>query len=266
MRLPTLLRLSGTAAAACTALTVVIGCGADTATETDPDIYGTAVPIGDGSGRAYVLQDADGNPTAVGLRLTADALDGLSDSLEVFDLELPADGPDTAIDHVTVDWNPHGHEPAMLFDEPHFDMHFYMADAAAVKAIDPGMPDYLALGTNYPAPQYIPQGYVPAGPPELAIVPKMGMHWVDSTQSLVPGEYDFTQILINGTWDGRWTFIEPMMAIDWMRTKTPVQEDLELPQAYQQSGYYPTTYSVSFDEGSGEYIVELGGLTMREAT
>ncbi len=83
MRLPTLLRLSGTAAAACTALTVVVGCGgADTATETDPDIYGTAVPIGDGSGRAYVLQDADGNPTAVGLRLTADALDGLSDSLE----------------------------------------------------------------------------------------------------------------------------------------------------------------------------------------
>lgn len=67
----------------------------------------------------------------------------------------------------------------------------------------------------------------------------MGMHWVDSTQSLVPGEYDFTQILINGTWDGRWTFIEPMMAIDWMRTKTPVQEDLDLPQAYQQSGTTP---------------------------
>ncbi|MFZ2528112.1 MAG: DUF5602 domain-containing protein [Rhodococcus sp. (in: high G+C Gram-positive bacteria)] len=266
MRLPTLIRSSGTAAAVCAALVLTAGCGTDTVSDTESDTYGAAVGVGDGTARAYVLPDAGGNPSAIGLRLTADALDGLPDTMESYELELPADGSDTAIDHITVDWNPHGHDPAMFFGAPHFDMHFYMIDDAAVAAIDPGTPDYLALGTNYPAPQYVPQDYAPAGPPEMAIVPNMGMHWVDTTQALVPGEYDFTQILINGTWDGRWTFIEPMMAIEWMRTKSPVQEDLKLPQSYQQSGYYPTTYSVSFDENSGEYVVELGGMTMREAS
>src|SRR4051812_20501784 len=28
-------------------------------------------------------------------------------------------------DHVTIDWNPHGHHPIPIYGKPHFDFHFY---------------------------------------------------------------------------------------------------------------------------------------------
>jgi hypothetical protein len=91
----------------------------------------------------------------------------------------------------------------------------------------------------------------------------MGLHWVDTTDGLVPGKYNFTQILINGTWDGEYTFIEPMMTREWMLTKQAVHKDLKQPQAYQRTGYFPTTYSVRYDDTTKEYLISLGGMTMR---
>jgi hypothetical protein len=94
----------------------------------------------------------------------------------------------------------------------------------------------------------------------------MGLHWVDTTDGLVPGKYDFTQILINGSWDGTYTFIEPMMKREWMLTKQTVQKNIKQPQAYQRSGCFPTTYSVRYDDQAKEYSISLGGMTMRHAS
>ena len=44
-------------------------------------------------------------------------------------------------------------------------------------------------------------------------------------------------------------------------TRAQVEQDLA---AYQQSGAYPTTYSVTWDDAAQEYVIELGGLTPRE--
>jgi hypothetical protein len=182
----------------------------------------------------------------------------------VHTLEFPAEADETAFDHLTLDWNPHGHEPVGLFDQPHFDIHFYMIPAEKVDEIDPAAPGYAESAANMPEPRYMPADYVPAGPPEVALVPQMGMHWVDGTLPIAPGQYDFTQILIEGSWDGEWTFVEPMMTREWLLTRPTVDEPVKQPEAYQQSAYYPTTYSVSFDDREQEYVVELGGLTMRE--
>ena len=57
----------------------------------------------------------------------------------------------------------------------------------------------------------------------------MGVHLVDSSDtSLVPGAFDFTQIVINGTWDGRYTFVD--------------------------------------DQQTNDYVVSLAGLTMRQSS
>jgi hypothetical protein len=39
----------------------------------------------------------------------------------------------------------------------------------------------------------------------------MGQHLADTTVPLVPGEYRFTEVLINGSWDGKYAFAEPMV-------------------------------------------------------
>ena len=59
----------------------------------------------------------------------------------------------------------------------------------------------------------------------------MGVHLIDSSDtSLVPGEYDFNQIIINGVWDGRYTFIEPMITRDWLLTGPSLEQPLKQPE------------------------------------
>jgi hypothetical protein len=57
-----------------------------------------------------------------------------------------------------------------------------------------------------------------------------------------------------------------MMTREWMLTKQAVQEQLKQPQAYQKSAYFPTTYSVHYDDQAKEYAISLGGMTMRNAS
>ena len=64
----------------------------------------------------------------------------------------------------------------------------------------------------------------------------MGVHLIDSSDtSLVPGEYDFNQIIINGAWDGHYTFIEPMITRDWLLTEPSLEQPLKQPRAYQKT-------------------------------
>jgi len=51
-------------------------------------------------------------------------------------LPMPSQAVGTNIDHISLDWNPNGHEPAVLYGAPHFDVHFYMISQAQ-KSGDP---------------------------------------------------------------------------------------------------------------------------------
>lgn len=274
MRSPRLIRGIGSAIAACTALTFLSGCSAESTASTNGGTYfGPSQGIGNGTVRTYVALDEAGSPTEVGLRMTATALDGLPQTTTGPPPTLMLDFPDqasaTAFDHIMLNWNPQGHDPVVLFGDPHFDFHFDMVDMASIEAINPSDPEYAAKAERPPAPKYVPEGYVlpPGAPAAAQAVPAMGVHLVDSGDtSLVPGSYDFQNIIINGTWDGQYTFIEPMMTREWLLTEPDAEQPLKLPQAYQKSAYYPTTYGVHFDEQVQEYVISLGGMTMREAS
>lgn len=263
-------RSAGSALAACVTLALAsTGIGVAAATESVVD--GPPVSVGNGTAHAYVTINADGTPSATGIRLTAAALDGLPDGShgpsDMYPLALPQAAPATVFDHLTLDWNPHGHEPAGVFTKPHFDMHFYMIDSAAVGEITPMRLDFLPRASNVPAAQRMPTGYAPpAGLPVLNTVPDMGMHWLDTNAGITAPGFDFQQVLIAGSWDGAHTFLEPMMSRDWLLTRARIDQPVAQPQIYPRSGYYPTTYSVRFDDHTGEYVVELGGLTMRQAS
>ena len=271
MRSLRVIRGIGSAIAACTALIFLSGCGSPSAASSNSGIFfGPSQNLGNGTVRTYAVLDQGGNPTEVGLRMTATALDDLPETAAgpppMLMLDLPDQASATAFDHVMLNWNPQGHDPTVLFGKPHFDFHFNMVDMATLEAISPSDPDYAAKAERAPEAKYVPQGYVvpPGGSAAALAVPGMGVHLIDSGDtSLVPGSYNFEQIIINGTWDGRYIFIEPMITREWLLTAPNSQQALKLPQAYQHAGYYPTTYGVHVDEQTKEYVISLGGMTMR---
>ncbi|SEB76434.1 DUF5602 domain-containing protein [Rhodococcus koreensis] len=245
----------------------VAGCSAAAAgPEGSRTSFGASESVGEGAVRTYTTVDARGEPTGVGIRMSATALDGLPDTGEKFMLDLPEQASATVFDHVMLNWNPHGHEPEILFGKPHFDMHFYMTDMSSTMGIDPAASDYAARAAHLPDAKYIPRDYItPPGPlaSELA-VPFMGVHWMDATAGMIPGVYDFTQTFINGSWDGNYTFMEPMMTRAWLLTKPAIRESAKQPQAYQHTAYYPTVYSVRFDYATGEYDISLAEMILRQ--
>ncbi|WP_041451976.1 DUF5602 domain-containing protein [Hoyosella subflava] len=288
-------RLTSAAAATGLALALVTGCGTDTDDEglgdatpdaTTPEattevteeemeppegmFFGSEVEVGEGSARTFVLLDDDGAPTEVGIRLSEGALEALPDAPEgppeFWEMELPDEAEDTVFQFVSLDWASHGHEPPGLFDVPHFDIHFYMIEADEVMAIDPEDPEFAEKAENVPEPQYMPQDFItlPGAPVAETAVPAMGVHWIDSEGGLVPGEYEFEVVFINGSWDGEYTFMEPMVTLEFLQSRESFEAEIKQPEAYQRSGYYPTMYSVTFDEATGEHVITLGGMEMRE--
>jgi hypothetical protein len=198
-------------------------------------------------------------------------------------LELP-ENHGTQFKFVEVNWNPAGHEPPGVYDVPHFDFHFYNIPKAERDLIVPSNPQYVESARNAPAGQHARAFFVnPAvalnAPAEVVAVPKMGVHWVNAKspelQGMVgnpAGFRPFTATYIQGAWNGRFIFEEPMITrahILAKRTATDSagrDEIIPLASAVKASpaGYYPSAYRITYDAASKEYRVALTQLSYRE--
>lgn len=220
--------------------------------------YGTPVKVGNGMARAYIVLN-DGVPSEMGIALTEQALDGLPAPTGGFPdthsylLPLPAQNP-TPYELVELDWNPGGHPPPMVYTVPHLDFHFYTISRAERDAIVPG-PDFGAKGGNLPPVEFRPAGYVadPMG------VPQMGVHWTDPASPEFNG-MPFTSTFIYGSWDGHFTFAEPMVTRAYLLTHPDTIGTIPVPTAFEEPGYHPTSYRVMFDQRAKEYRVAITGL------
>lgn len=239
-------------------------------------VYGTAVTLGAGTARTYV-ELKDGAPVELGLALSERALEGLpvggpdgTGHMNMYEhiLPLPPEAATTPFRFVELDWNPMGHEPPGIYDRPHFDFHFYTITKAERDAIDPADPAYAQKAGNLPAAEEMPQGYVPphvlaGAPPEAMAVPRMGMHWVNPASPELHGE-PFTQTLLVGSWDGKRTFIEPMITRAYLESKPSFAAQIPAIRRYGAPGYYPTGYSIRWDAQAGEWRIALTGLVKRD--
>ena len=140
----------------------------------------------------------------------------------------------TAFQFIMLNWNPNGHEPADVYDLPHFDIHFYMTPSSEVM-------NYMDMTKleNAPAADYIPANHVPGAP-----VPMMGKHWVDITSPEFNGQ-TFTQTFIYGSYDGKVVFYEPMITLDFLKNTSNFERNIPQPAKFKTAGYYPTKLHVS---------------------
>jgi len=265
-RFPTLL-LTGLAA-----LTAACGGSAPAGSEAAgaETVYGEAIPLGDGTARTYIRLE-NGAPVEVGVALSEAALSNLpvqhgpgsmpmpdGNSVYEFVLALPVSNP-TPYQHVTLDWNPGGHEPPGLYDRPHFDVHFYTIPDEERRTILPTDPRFAEKAAHFPAPEFVPAGYFA---PEPAAVPMMGVHWLDPASPELNGQ-EFTSTFIYGSWDGRMIFAEPMVTQAFLETKPDFGAPIPVAEQQQVPGYHPASYAVRWNEQAREYRISLGDFTQR---
>lgn len=221
--------------------------------------YSSARHVGNGRAQAWVTENRDGEPTAVGLRISAGALNNLPDEVTGFVLELPKGKGKDFYRFVMLDWNPQGHEPPHIYGLPHFDVHFYTIPDEERLAMLPGNTAQFA---NLPAPQYVPLGYFPAP----GFVPFMGVHWLDgSSPELDPvNPATFTKTFIWGSYDGEFVFLEPMITHDYLLTRPSEEIDLPQPAFFKRDGWYPMKYEISYSKTGNEYNIALRDLKFRD--
>lgn len=229
-------------------------------------VFGESKNIGNGSVRTWVHPKEDGSPDAVGIAFTETVLAGLPSKKPTNGMGgyeytpwLPKEAATSPFDHVVVDWDPEGHVPAPIYTVPHFDFHFYMMKTAKCIKIDNTGKD-LALCQKKPAPEFMPKNYMYAPQREIKY---MGSHWVDVNTPKLHGK-PFTYTFIYGSYNGKVAFFEPMVTMEYLRSKPGLTADIPQPAMYDAPGMlFPTKYHVSYDAARREYTVVLSDLIKR---
>jgi hypothetical protein len=235
--------------------------------------YGTPLAVPGGTVRTYLLEEGD-RTLEVGIAIDEGVMNHLPDvedplmtilpdghALIEWELDLPEGNP-TPFRHATLDWNPMGHEPPGVYDVPHFDVHFYTITSEEREAILPVGPEFEAAAAHHPSPEFVPAGYVDPGMPA---VPRMGVHWIDPTSPELHPETPepFTRTFIYGTWDGRLTFVEPMVATNWLATRPDETIPVPVAERYEPEGLWPGAYRVYWDAPTNQYRIALADLAHR---
>jgi hypothetical protein len=149
----------------------------------------------------------------------------------------------TFLNHYEMHWNPDGHPPFELYSEAHFDLHFYNQTVAQVLAITP--PDTIA-----PAANRIPTGYIYPGVQET--VPQMGVHALADSE-FAPGAPPFSASMVLGYYQGKMTFVEPMITQARLLSKQPITLTVPQPAVLGQSTRYPTKFTAVYDASLDAY-------------
>ena len=243
-------------------MTFILGCSESRNLGPTPITYnGPRRDLGNGSAYAFETIDGNGKPIAIGLKMSEAALTGLQSELpndgdgwETI-IPLPKEAAITGYDHIGIDWNPKGHIPKGIYDKPHFDFHFYMISQAKKDSITATGED-LARADKAPAPEYMPEGYIL---PKGTEVPRMGAHAIDPSAPEF-NKQPFTKTFIYGFYDGQMAFLEPMVTKAFLETKPNTTDHIKLPRTYAKNGYYPTAYTVRYDETQREFEIALENL------
>lgn len=154
----------------------------------------------------------------------------------------------TGFDHLGINWEPHGHPPA-LFMTPHFDFHFYSLTPAEIAAVD---------CSNVEKPASLPSGYAL---PDIEIpdlgtlvgicVPAMGMHAMPET------EIDDTELfgasMLVGYYQQSLISVEPMISQAKLEARQSFEMEVPAVPSTGPVTAWPTGFEAVYDESAEAY-------------
>lgn len=226
-----------------------------TKTEANPtEFYGESISLGSGTVKSFYRIDDAGNPEEIGIAISEAALNGLPHTSTENVIPLPAEAQvKTPFKFVLLNYNHQGHEPAHVYDLPHFDVHYYMTsneDRLKINSSDKGV-------EAPPADGYLPMPSVPTG-----VISQMGNHWIDVTSPELNGG-KFTNTFIYGTAYGKVIFYEPMITPEYIKASVHNHSAIKQPQKYDRTGYLPSEYCVKYNATAKQYEVTLETFLMK---
>ncbi len=273
---------------------VIQGCREVRARGLGQLTLGAETRLGDGTVSSYARIDRDRSPVAIGVLFSATALEGLptepTDRHRCHDhdgdgtivdaeclpthervIPLPTEvsrRADIPFKWVLLNWNPAGHAPHEVYGLPHFDIHFYIDPIEKTFALMPGPcgPEFIRCDQFARATRPVPAKYMHADFQNVdAAAPAMGNHLIDMTSPELHGTV-FDRTWIFGTYDGRVTFWEEMVTLDFLRGRPDVCYDIKTPPAVEVAGYYPTRSCFRVDATTNEVSVSIEGFEYRDAS
>ncbi len=240
---------------------VLASCDKKTCEKDEGQTFrGPEVTMGNGKANSFFKIDDKGTPLEIGVEMTMEALNGLTQIPMDFahsTFVLPPDQKAldlTPFDHLVANWNSHGHPPMDVFSVPHFDFHFYTITLAEQLAIPP----YSLAAEKFdllPPAGFMPASYVadPGG------VPAMGKHWGDPSKEL-----PFTHVMTYGSYNGQLNFVEPMVTLALLQAGTTVKKPYAQPEKFAKAGkWYPTVYNIYMDPQTHKHFVTLTDFVKR---
>jgi hypothetical protein len=226
-------------------------------------LKGDEITIHGGKGWTWTKVNKKGEPESIGFSITDEVLNTVP--IGSGDMSHGAHGMDhqhwiakfnplsntiIPFNFVMLNWNPNGHPPANIYDKPHFDFHFYQQTPEEVMAIGAYEVDSLKFN-NVPSSEYFPEKYVNTG----HSLPQMGAHWVDVTSAELHGT-PFTETFIYGSFDGKVTFYEPMITLEFLKNQKNYERALPVPAKFQETGWYPTAMRVVKHDGQTDVVLD----------
>jgi hypothetical protein len=221
---------------------------------------GPHVNVFDGEAWTWIQLDKEGHPQRVAISLTDAALNSADSEHHQktghqedtghmgennFVLDFHPKAETTIFRHAWLNWNPMGHPPPGIYDDPHFDFHYYTVSSDERETfVDP-----VKLDASLPA-EYLPPNYEGGD-----LVPAMGKHYSDLTSPEFNGQ-PFTQTYIYGSYDSKFIFVEPMITLEFLKTTDNFERPLPQPAKFQETGYYPTKMRVTKAHGVTDLILE----------
>ena len=241
-------------------LVLFSACAKDDVEKADT-LKGPEVIMGNGKAASLITINNNGVPQEIGIEMTAAVFEGLTQdptnfAASTFLLQLDQKAKAlTPFDHIVVNWNPQGHEPANVFTTPHFDFHFYMMTEAERSAIPPYMPSTAALHDKLPAAGFMPSTFQPTP----GGVPQMGKHWGDHHMHT-----PFTHTMTYGSFNGKVNFLEPMITKTILESGQTINTPYDQPLQFEQKGkYYPTKYNIYMNASTRKHYVTLSDFVLR---
>jgi hypothetical protein len=245
----------------------VTGCTDEETTNppSETTAYGTTTTVAGGNVRSFLKTDANGNPTAIGLRISAATINGVpmvapaNPSDYMYQIPVPAEAlTKTPVQDISLDWGPYGHPPAHVYDTAHFDMHFYTVPRSERMTWSGQGADSARL-QKMPDASVVPPGHVT----DSMGIPFMGMHFLDINSHELHGQ-PFSSTFIWGYYNGVNAFIEPMITRWFLQSKQSYSAAIPQPTTYSKTGvYWPTQYSVSYDSTTNEHVITMSGMVLR---
>lgn len=196
----------------------------------------------------FVKKDRNGNPESFGISFSEGALEGQPHKGASYIIPMPSD-QGILVNHVSFDYATGHHSP--IYDMEHLTAHFYYISEAEKNAIKDTGPEIDSI----PPVEFHPKDYVPI-PGGVA---KMGKHWPDVTAEELNGE-PFKRSLAYGSYNGNFIFVEPLINMAFLKSKPNAEWPIKEQSKVQQTGFYPATYALSFDEDTKLYNLTFGNL------